>query len=429
MSTDTLAAQALADWAARLDPDDADLALAQRALVDSVAVALASADEPIGEIAARGGLGEAGCWATLTHILDFDDLHMPSTTHISTVCVPVALALGGDARDYLVGAGVMARLGTALGWGHYQAGWHATTTSGALGAAAVAASVFGLDAERTAAALALAVPASGGVQAAFGTDAKSLQVGLAADAGVRAAALAEAGASADPAAVEAWMRLLGGDPQALVASTDLAEAVPDGLAIKIYPCCYALQRPIAAAATLWEAVAQAGGAAQVDRMVVHTLTGAITPLHHHRPVSGLQGKFSLEYAVTAALLDEHAGFGSFTDEAVLRSEAQDLLRRVEVRTTPGGDGLLDGDTAVEVHLAGGGEPLTASLDLPPGAPARPPTTDELHAKVSDCLAAGSASVTPERLLTASWQQCAALMRDTFPFDPDRHTPLNISEHH
>ena len=39
------------------------------------------------------------------------------------------------------------------------------------------------------------------------------------------------------------MALVGGDPEAL----DLGgPAVPGGLAIKPFPCCYALQRPIAA---------------------------------------------------------------------------------------------------------------------------------------------------------------------------------------
>ncbi len=80
-------------------------------------------------------LGEAGRWATAGHVLDFDDLHMPSTTHISAVCVPTALATGGDARTYLAAAGVMARLGAALGWPHYSAGWHATCTAGRAGAA------------------------------------------------------------------------------------------------------------------------------------------------------------------------------------------------------------------------------------------------------------------------------------------------------
>ena len=48
--------------------------------------------------------------------LDFDDLHMPSTAHVSAVCVPAAATFTGGAEAYLAGAGVMARLGTALGW-------------------------------------------------------------------------------------------------------------------------------------------------------------------------------------------------------------------------------------------------------------------------------------------------------------------------
>ena len=109
----------------------------------------------------------------------------------------------------------MARLGTALGWRHYSAGWHATCTAGAPAAAAGAAVALGLPAERIAAAMALAVPAAGGVQRAFGTDAKSLQVGFAVEAGIRAARLAAAGAQADPAALDAWLGLVGGDPSAV----------------------------------------------------------------------------------------------------------------------------------------------------------------------------------------------------------------------
>src|ERR1700727_1357655 len=186
----------LARWACELEPDDADLALADRALTDTVAVTLAARDHPVAALAAD--LPEGARWAVTAHILDFDDLHMPSTTHISAVCVPTALAAGGGARAYLAAAGVMARLGTALGWPHYSAGWHATCTAGAPAAAAGAAVALGLDPDQIANAIALAVPGAGGVQRAFGTDAKSLQVGFAVDSGIRAARLAAARAGAGP---------------------------------------------------------------------------------------------------------------------------------------------------------------------------------------------------------------------------------------
>ena len=219
----TSVAVTLAEWAAGLEPDREDLELAHRSLLDTVAVTLAAREHRVTRLAAAAACRTGARWAVAGHVLDFDDLHMPSTTHVSVVCVPTALATDGGARAYLAAAGVMARLGTALGWRHYSAGWHATCTAGAPAAAAGAAVALGLPAERIAAAMALAVPAAGGVQRAFGTDAKSLQVGFAVEAGIRAARLAAAGAQADPSALDVWLGLVGGDPSAVDPSGPLKQ--------------------------------------------------------------------------------------------------------------------------------------------------------------------------------------------------------------
>jgi 2-methylcitrate dehydratase PrpD len=365
----------LARWAHDLQPGEQDLALAHRSLLDTVAVALAARHHRVTRLAA--GLPQGAQWAVAGHVLDFDDLHMQSTAHVSVVCVPTALATGGGARGYLAAAGVMARLGVALGWPHYSAGWHTTCTAGALASAAGAGVGLGLSAGQIATALALAVPGAGGVQRAFGTDAKALQVGFAVDTGVRAAELAAAGAGADASALEAWLSLAGGDP----ARVDLAgPAVPGGLAIKIYPCCYALQRPISALAGLATGLDPAG----VQRIVVRTPEATVAPLIHHRPGTGLQGKFSLEYAAAAALLDGYPGFASFTDEAVRRPAARRLAGLVEIKADPGGSWLLDGELRAEIHTADG--VLETSLRFPPGAPERPPTAAQLQAKITGCVA-------------------------------------------
>lgn len=374
-------AERLARWAHEYAPTGDDLDLASRALTDTVAVTVAARDSHLRSVTAD--LPDAARWAAAGHVLDFDDLHLPSTAHISVVCVPATLATGGDATAYLAGAGVMARLGTALGWAHYTRGWHVTCTAGAPAAAVAASVAMGLSPAQTATALALAVPQAGGVQRAFGTDGKALQVGLAAEAGVRAARLAAAGATADPAALDQWLTLLGGDPSAV----DLTgPAVPGGLAIKLHPCCYALQRPISALR---------GVTGEVERIQVRTPAASMQPLIHHRPTTGLQGKFSMEYAIAAALLDGRPGFASFTDAAVQRPAARRLISLVELETTDGGEGLLAGE--VEITLDG---TRTLIEKLPPGAPDRPPTDAELAEKLADCgLDAGWDWTTARALLS------------------------------
>jgi 2-methylcitrate dehydratase PrpD len=386
----------LARWAVQLEPTEADLELAQRSLVDTIVVAIAGRNEPVVRIAAD--LSEAARWAVAGHVLDFDDLHMQSTTHISVVCVPAVLATGGDARAYLAAAGVMARLGSALGWSHYSSGWHATTTAGAPAAAVGAGIALGLDADRLATAMALAVPAAGGVQRAFGTDGKSLQVGFAVEAGVRAAHLAAAGATADTAAVDSWLELVGGDPSAVEVN---GPAVPGGLAVKVFPCCYALQRPISALSKL---ARQGLNPTGVSRIVLRTPKGTVAPLIHHRPDTGLQAKFSIEYAAATALLDDYQGFSSFTDEAARRPEARRLVDLVEVELGAGGDWLLAGELEAEVYV--GAEVLHAREQFPPGSPQRPPTDAELMRKVQDCLT--GTSLDPESI---RWSTACQILRD------------------
>jgi 2-methylcitrate dehydratase PrpD len=403
-------ARDLAGWAVALRPSPADLALAERSLADTVAVALAGRDHPVTALARV--LGEGGRWAAAGHVLDFDDLHMGSTAHVSVVCVPAVLSVGGDPRAYLAAAGVMARLGDALGWSHYAAGWHATCTAGALGAAAGAAVALGLDPDRIATAVALAVPGAGGVQRAFGTDAKSLQVGFAVDAGVRAARLAAAGAGADVSAVDTWFHLVAGRrpgepaapdapgsgrPAGALAVEPGGPAVPGGLAIKVYPCCYALQRPISALASLRSRVDPAA----VRRIVLRTPQATVAPLIHHRPETGLQAKFSLEYAAATALLDPYPGFDAFTDAAVRRPAARELVAKVETVLEPGGDGLLAGSLTASVETDAGTVDVTQQY--PPGSPQRPPTEAELRAKIADCTAGLT-------LGPVTWSTAADLLR-------------------
>ena len=139
--------------------------------------------------------------------------------------------------------------------------------------------------------------------------------------------------------------------------------------------------------------------------MLRTPEAAVTPLIHHRPATGLQAKFSLEYAAAAALLDGYPGFASFTDEAVRRPDAIRLAGLVETKLEPGGSWLLDGELEAAVHTKTG-EIERISQRFPPGSPARPPTPDQLRAKLADCVAALDTDPA-----TWTWDTAARVLRD------------------
>ena len=74
-------AERLAHWAHEYEPTAADHELARRALTDTVAVTVAARDSRMHTL--TKDLPAAARWAAVGHVLDFDDLHLPSTAHIS----------------------------------------------------------------------------------------------------------------------------------------------------------------------------------------------------------------------------------------------------------------------------------------------------------------------------------------------------------
>src|ERR687894_517459 len=101
---------------------------------------------------------------TASHALDFDDFSGVLGGHQSVPLVAMLFALGEERRAsgrdvlaaYAVGVETEIRLARAVNFHHYDKGWHPTATLGVFGAAASCSHLIGLDAPRTATALALA---------------------------------------------------------------------------------------------------------------------------------------------------------------------------------------------------------------------------------------------------------------------------------
>lgn len=342
------------------------------------------------------------------HALDYDDVSYSMRGHPSAPLLPAALAAAETAvaggRDlilaFVLGVEVEGKLGRLMGGRHYALGWHPTSTLGTLGAAAAGARLLGLDRERTQAALGIAASMACGLRANFGTMTKPLHAGLAARNGLQAAQLAAEGFTAAAEALEGeegfLAAFLGGQAP---ESPDLGplgnpyEIVSPGLGQKLYPCCYATHRAVDAALEL----AQGIDAAEVAAVRARVSRGTLMPLLRGRPRTGLEGKFSLEYCLAAALLDGAVRIGSFSDEAVRRREAIRLMEATEVMEdeTPLPN-PLNSWAEVSLTLRDGGS-RTLRVEVPKGDPRRPLAWQELAAKFEDC--AGTV-LSPDRVRRA-----------------------------
>ncbi len=413
--------EALADWAASAAPLPAPArAEARLALLDTLGCILAGWDEPQTR-AARSAFGESAAtgraliFGTAAHALDFDDYELPGSTHPSAPVYGALLALSVG-RDltwatlldaYATGYEAIVRLGEAMGYEHYAAGWHSTGTLGTVGAAAASARLLGLGREGIAHAVALGASMGAGLKAQFGTDAKALHAGLAARAGAEAALLAAAGARANLDAFEGryGFRAVHHGAPGLDAGLVLAKiGRPPGLVEhpilrKPWPSCAYTHRAIAAALALRPALPDGGLAAcRVSVRLPEPFFRVAGFLH---PGTPNEARFSVTYCVAAALLDGRVGPETFRPETIARPGIAALIGRIAADPYDPGPEVTDmspehPDT-VTVALAGG-PVLAETVAHVPGGAGRPMTEGELRRKFRDC---GGGEATARAILSAA----------------------------
>ena len=415
--------------------------LARRAILDTVGVTLAGVDEPPARLARGIAAGEGGASdapratllgteltaplagaalanGTAGHALDYDDVTAAMNGHPSVPLVPAIFAIGEAERSsgaeivtaFATGFEVECKIGRALGASHYARGFHQTTTLGALGAAAASAQLLRLGREQTAHALGIASSLAGGLRANFGSMTKPLQAGNAARGGVLAALLARDGFTGGEDILDGHFGFVSvfspagdGDAERIDGFGEPWELSEPGLSVKKYPCCFVSHRP--ADATLSLVARHALTPALVERIEVHVPraaigpTGNVGPLIHSRPQTGLEGKFSLEYVVAAALFDRELTFANFEDSAVQRAELQAFIPKVTAVADDDlsveGSGLGGSYNRVEIHTTDG-RVLSEQLREPRGGPSSPLSWDQLLAKYRDCASRALDAAAVER---------------------------------
>jgi 2-methylcitrate dehydratase PrpD len=396
-ATARLAETALATRFGDLSPEVVEAATV--GVLDWIGVAIAGASEPfprsladvvlegresadagaatlVGRSISASPLQAALLNATAAHALDYDDSLDAMEGHATTPVLPGLLALA-EARDlaptrlvaaYVTGIDCAWLLGAMVNPGHYERGWHATATLGALAGAAAAANLLQFDRDACERCLGLAALQAAGLKSAFGTMGKPLQVGRAAEAGLLSALLVERGCTAPARVLErpqGFAATYGVDPHPRNDLLHPGEHAVGRLLFKYHAACHATHPAIEAIARLRaETPIELEQITRVDVDVVPSLERICGV---GVPTTGLEAKFTLRGAVAMALLElDTANPATFSDGLVSRPDYLRMLEKVAVHPT---DGFGEWTSRVRLQTSAGELSRQVAINEP-GDPAQ-----------------------------------------------------------
>jgi aconitate decarboxylase len=390
--------------------------MARQVVLDGLGVMIAGAREPLGVgrlsidyVRASGGAEQSSviqggfktCMqnaayanGTMAHALDWDNTWYP-LNHPTSPTLPAILAVAEHFQlpgDQIIEAVVTAfevqgRLRLAATGLKTGAGFHKPGTTGIFGAVAGVARLLSLDLDQTLMALGLAGSRAGSMSINTGTMTKSSHSGHAARMGVECAILARMGwtASADVFGPKGFFDTFlhgDGDPEKLIEGFAAPlRMVEPGVGFKKYPSNYFTHRPIDAALALRQD--PAFDVARIDRVEVEF--PPFDYVNRPAPSTGLDGKFSVQYATLVALLDGEITIASFTNERRFAPDIEALLPRVKLIIDPSIPADFDSTHAIVKVWLADGKMISRKVDRLSGWVGIPLTREQRTNKVMACV--------------------------------------------
>ncbi|MDB5830743.1 MAG: hypothetical protein JWR14_573 [Caballeronia sp.] len=418
---------------------------AKRALVNYFAVALAGCSDPgiskavnvygrfsSGREAGLVGRGErtdilnaAALNAMSANVFDFDDTHLPTIIHPTA---PVAAPLFALAQKsslsgkqwllaFVLGVEIECRLGNAVSPGHYQRGWHITSTCGVFGAAAAIGKALSLDNTQLGWAFGNASAQSSGLVETLGSMSKSISVGNAARNGLLSALLAQEGFAGPEQPLEGERGFLRVMSEAAEAHVDAAFATLGSEwellsnTYKPYPCGVVLNPVIEACLAL--STTAGFSFANVERVTLkgHPLLRARTD----RPniTLGREAQVSAQHSVAVSLARGRAGLAEFTDAVV----ADPLLRAFAGRLEFVDDPSYSVESAQVTVALRSGETMSRRIDAARGSLQAPLADTDLENKLRELAEYGGSGCEPGPLINSLW---------TLESAPDSSLPMHLA---
>jgi len=354
------------------DLPDIAVEKAKHHILDGLGVMLAGSKHPLARrvmdhVRSLGGAPQAGVIGgrfrtsapqaafangAMGHVLDFDDDSDTMVSHPTVTILPAVMALGekdSSGRDllaaYILGLEACARIAALPNFlpGHYEEGWHTTSTLGVLNASAGSGKILDLDVRQVRSAFGIAASEASGLRSNFGTMMKPVHAGSASAKGVNSALLAKAGITANPNIFECpkgfydlYGHLPPVDEAALTAGLGKDfDIVTPGMNIKKYPCCYYTHAAIDALFFLVDKYRLSLGDLREIQCNISSI--AFDVLKYDTPANGTEAKFSMPYCMARALLDHQVLIEDFGDERINNADVRKWMNIVHKIVDPSMD--------------------------------------------------------------------------------------------
>lgn len=327
----------------------------------------------------------------MSAVLEFDDTHIQSNIHptgvVLSALLPECERLGLSGKNLLeavlVGSELLCRLGLISPIRMHEVGFHPSSAYGIFGAVWGLAHLRRLPVEQTMHAIGTAASLSAGSIASFedGTSTKTLHVGMAASAAIRAVALAGQGISGPHPVFEGkfgWFKShFQSAPEFRFSALtdDLGERWEVlNIASKAYPCAYTLIPFIAAAIALREAHEFSPAEIEVvycDIMPRSFATVCEPVEEKRRPRTSWHGRISLQHTVAEALVLGRMDKNAYASESLVDPQINAVADKLVHRPDPVAAADISRSRAcVSIRLRDGRE-LTHTIEDMPGTSRNP----------------------------------------------------------
>lgn len=280
------------------------------------------------------------------HELELDDTSSSNLGHPSVSVLPALLALCEELhckgeellKSYLISTEVTCKIGKICAKQLHEKGWHASSITGVLGAAAGCAYLRNLDREGCAHAIGIAASMASGIRENFGTSTKSMHIGKCAEDGYRAATLAAKGFSSSEISLEGnegYLYEYAGIRDSMSYSRKIIKSlgkdwdiVYPGFTIKRHPSCSSSHRAVDA---LMELIQENGiTMASIDFINIGLSKTSLRELVCPYPENGDEAKFSIGFQIALFLagLENHPN--NYNKSIIRKPEIQNIIYRTRM---------------------------------------------------------------------------------------------------